>query len=300
MRSLTSFLLLAPLAASASPRRTVLAMGTTLAWEGRVAPAVQARAFAAVSALEARCSTWLPESLWSRLNGGGPVALPAEDLALLRRVQGLSRATGGAFDPVLGRLVAAWGLRTGARVPEAAELEAARAASGADLLVLGEGVAELRAGAALEEGGFLKGHALDLMAGLAREGGTRSGLLDFGGQLLAWGPARAVSLADPSDRQRPRLSLRLRNASVSTSGTSERGRHLLDPRTGRPCEAWGSVAVVRPTGLEADVLSTALYVLGPTQGFAWAEAHGVAAAFLLKDGGLRATAPFRALQIPLP
>jgi thiamine biosynthesis lipoprotein len=151
-------------------------------------------------------------------------------------------------------------------------------------------------GAWLEEGGFLKGHALDRVREKLVEGGAGSGLLDFGGQLLAWGRAEAVAVADPTDRQRPRLTFPLANASVSTSGTSERGRHLLDPRTGQPCEAWGSVAVVRPTGLEADVLSTALYVMGPTLGLAWAEAHGVAAAFLPNDGPVLLTAPFRALQ----
>ena len=295
-RFLTPLLLLAPLAASAPTRRTVLAMGTTLTWEGKASVEAQTRAFAAVRALEARCSTWQPGSLWSRLNAGETLSLPPEDLALLRRVADLAQATEGAFDPVLGRLVAAWGLRSGGRTPEPAELDAARRAAGLAHLELEEAGVRLRKGAALEEGGFLKGHALDLMAMELRAGGARSGLLDFGGQLLAWGSARPVSLADPQDRQRPRCSIRLRNASLSTSGTSERGRHLLDPRTGRPCEAWGSVAVVRPTGLEADVLSTALYVLGPERGLAWAEAHRVAAAFLLNDGTVKLTAPFRAFH----
>ena len=83
---------------------------------------------------------------------------------------------------------------------------------------------------------------------------------------------------------------------MSGSGTSERGRHILDPRSGNPCPSWGSTAVVAPKALTADVLSTALYVLGPDAGFAWAERHGVAAAFLLNDGGLRMTRAFRSLN----
>lgn len=296
MRALVPLLLLAPLVAGTPTRRTVLVMGTSFSWEGKAPAAVQAQAFAELEGLEARCSTWRPGSAWSRLNAGEAVVLPAEDRALLRQVAALGRATGGAFDPVLGRLIAAWGLRTGGRTPDEAELASARAASGlAHLHLEGESV-RLEGDAWLEEGGFLKGRALDLVAGLARKAQVSGGLLDFGGQLLAWGPARTVSLADPRDRQRPRLSLRLHRASVSTSGTSERGRHLLDPRTGRPCEAWGSVAVVRATGLEADVLSTALYVLGPEAGLAWAEARGVAAAFLLNDGSVRLSAPFRSLH----
>jgi thiamine biosynthesis lipoprotein len=287
-------LIVAPTPAPAE--RTLLAMGTTLTLRvvGGVA-AVEA-ALVDVAELEARCSTWRSESLWSRLNAGEGVVLPEEDRDLLAKVANLARQTEGTFDPVLGRLIQAWGLRTGGRVPTEEELAEARSASGLDHLQGLPGGVSLHGGAWLEEGGFLKGHALDRLATRLRRGGASAGLLDFGGQLLAWGAPHRVDLADPKDRQRPRLTLRLRNASLSTSGTSERGRHILDPRTGRPCESWGSVAVVRPTGLEADVLSTALYVMGPDRGTAWAEAHGVAAAFLLNDGSVRLTAPFRALH----
>ncbi len=287
-------LILAP--TPAPGERTLLAMGTTLTLRVVGGVAAVEPALADVAELEARCSTWRPESPWSRLNAGEVVDLPEGDRTLLARVVALGRWTEGAFDPVVGRLVHAWGARTGGRVPTEAELAEARTASGVNHLQGLPGGVSLQDGAWLEEGGFLKGHALDRLATRLRQGGASSGLLDFGGQLLAWGAPRRVDLADPKDRQRPRLTLRLRNASLSTSGTSERGRHILDPRTGRPCEAWGSVAVVRATGLEADVLSTALYVMGPDRGTAWAEAHGVAAAFLLNDGTVRLTAPFRALH----
>lgn len=284
-----------PGAAQAPTQRAVLAMGTTLTLSVKGRTQGVEPALATVAELEARCSTWRPESLWSRFNAGTAGPLPEGDQALLRQVMTASKATEGCFDPALGRLIEAWGLRAGLRVPSPEILTAARAASGLDHLQEGPGGLQLTDGAWLEEGGFLKGHALDLMREKLVKGGATAGLLDFGGQLLVWGAAKAVSLADPKDRQRPRLSFRLRNASVSTSGASERGRHILDPRTGQPCEAWGSAVALRPTGLEADIFSTALYVMGPDRGLAWAEAHGVAAAFLLNDGTVRLTAPFRAL-----
>ena len=298
-----AFLPLVPvLAMTLGLDRTVLAMGTRLRihLEGSGDPGSGSEAaLREASRIEVACSTWDPASPWSRLNaaGGRPVALDGEWLDLLAEVQAWQVCTEGAFDPALGALMKAWGIRQGGhRRPTALELERARQASGSSLLVLDRKAGTARLldpAAALEEGGFLKGYALDRMRAVAAR---PSGLLDFGGQLLAWGHPVEAAIADPLDRQRPRLTILLKDASLSSSGTSERGRHILDPRTGEPCPAWGSVAVVASEGLTADILSTALYVLGPERGLAWAERHGTAAAFLLNDGTIRQSSAFRDLH----
>jgi len=287
--------------------RTVLAMGTELRLHlegaGDLGRASEA-ALAESSRIEAACSTWNPASDWSRLNAaqGAPIHLTAEWIQLLEQIRTWNLRTGGAFDPVLMALMQAWGVREGGRTPDATALTAARRASGGGLLELDavHGTARLRhPGAGLEEGGFLKGYALDAMR---RATATPAGWLDFGGQVLAWGRPCAVDIADPQDRHRVRCTISLKGASLSCSGTSERGRHILDPRSGEPCPAWGGTAVVAAEALTADVLSTALYVLGPDTGLAWAERHQVAAAFLLNDGSVRMTRAFRALNptlIPL-
>ncbi|HEX9081607.1 MAG TPA: FAD:protein FMN transferase [Holophagaceae bacterium] len=298
-----AFLLGLPAVLAAQPRdRTVLAMGTRLSLHlegpGDLEKASEA-ALDESARIESACSTWNPASAWSGLNaaGGRPVPLAREWLDLLGTAQAWQVRTGGAFDPVLMALMRVWDIRGGGGhrpTPEA--VSRALRASGSRLLVLDRraGTARLRDSAAgVEEGGFLKGYALDRMRVVA---GTPSGLLDFGGQLLAWGRPVEASVADPRDRRRARLSLHLKDASLACSGTSERGRHLLDPRTGRRCPAWGSVAVVAPDGLTADILSTALYVLGPDQGLAWADRHRTAAAFLLNDGTIRESTAFRSLN----
>jgi len=281
--------------------RTALAMGTELRihleGNGDLDKASEA-ALAEAARIEAACSTWNPASSWSRLNAsqGAPVVLAREWIDLLDRIQTWNLRTGGAFDPVLMALIQAWGTRGGGRTPGPEALAEARRASGSALLVLDRraGTARLlhpRAG--VEEGGFLKGYALDAMRKVS---GVPVGWMDFGGQILTWGRPLTVDIADPQDRKLPRCTLALNTASLSCSGTSERGRHLLDPRSGQPCPAWGSTAVVAPDGLSADVLSTALFVLGPVQGLVWAERHEVAAAFLLNDGQIRMTRAFLSLR----
>jgi FAD:protein FMN transferase len=292
--------------APARLERTVYAMGTQLRLEveGPSEEVLRAATEAAIresERIEAACSTWRQDSAWSRLNAahGAEVPLDGEWLTLLDTILAWNRSTEGAFDPVLGALIHTWGLRHGGRTPSASELHAAREASGASLLLLdrGRGVARLRhPQAAVEEGGFLKGYALDRMAAVLRRSGVQAALLDFGGQLLAYGRPRAASLAAPEDRQRRTLELELREGSLSSSGTSEHGRHILDPATGERCPAWGSTAVLASEGLAADVLSTALYVLGPDRGLAWADRHQVAAVFQRPGQPPLLSERFRALQ----
>lgn len=290
-------LLPALLGAAPAPERVVLAMGTRL--ELRIGdPAAQERALAAVARVEAWGSTWQPGTAFDRLNraNGAWVDLPSEALETLQRAFRLGEATGGAFDPLLGPLVAAWGLRSGGGSPSTEALDAARAAAGRhhlDLDVPGRRARLRHPQAAVEEGGFLKGLALDEARTAAA---TPSGLLDFGGQVLAWGPARSVSVAHPGRRGQALFDVLIANASLAVSGCSERGAHLLDPRTGRPAADWGAAAVVHPSAFEADALSTALFVMGPEAGYRWAAARNLAAAFLFHDGTRRRTPAFARLE----
>ncbi len=303
---MTFALLIASVAPAQEPgcHREVLAMGTRLSLrlEGAPEAALAAASNDAIdecARIESACSTWRPESAWSRLNSAGSsMALEAEWLALLSKAQQWNERTEGAFDPVLGCLLACYGVRSGGRTPSAAELRAARGSSGSRRLHLdpARGMARLDQGAAVEEGGFVKGYALDRMKDQITRAGISSGLLDFGGQLLAFGKTAEVAIADPKDRTPSRFSIPLQDASLASSGFSEHGRHIVDPRSGLLCEDWGSVSVVAASGLDADCISTGLYVMGPDKGLAWSQRHHIAAIFLLNNGQARMSPAFAALH----
>lgn len=256
-----------------------------------------------IERVEALLSTWRADTPLARLNAaapGAPVSVPKELFALLKNIFEWEKKTDGAFDPAIFPLVTAWGLRTGGRIPDATTLARARAASRAALFTFEESsfrVIRRDALAGIDEGAWGKGWALDRAAEAARTAGSTSFVLDLGGQVLAFGQETTVAVAHPRDRARTLATLRLKDASASTSGNSERslvvnGRrigHLLVPRTGEPARDFGSVTVVAPSGLTADVLSTAFFVLGPEKGLALSQrlrASGVTheALFFLEGG----------------
>jgi len=291
----------AQIAPPAAMDREVLAMGTRFALHLEGGPQAAEILLAEVARIEAAGSTWRQDSVFSRLNGAGgkTVVLDAEWIQLLGRVQAWSHDTAGAFDPVLGSLIKAWGLRVGGRVPSDQEWLEAKEAAGSALLHIDAQAQTLQlshAQAGIEEGGFLKGYALDAARTEAERSGARRGVLNLGGQVLAWGRPFETEIAHPRHRNQAVLRISLTNASLSSTGCSERGRHILDPRTGSPCPDWGAISVICPSALDADVLSTALYVMGPEQGFAWAETRNLAAAFLSHHGPIRTTSALRALN----
>lgn len=246
-------------------------------------------------------STWRQDTELSRLNRapvGEAQPVSEELLALLREARDWSEATGGAFDPVIGALVDAWDLRGEGRRPTPEELEAARAASGFGVLRLdpaGSTVTRLLQAAWLDSGGFGKGVALRRAARWLRSLGIGEGILDFGGQILALGGPEGgweVAVAHPARREDAVALLRVSDRSVATSGASERfvnvaGEvvgHVLDPRTGEPVPPWGSVTVVAEDPVAADVLSTALFVMGPEEALRWAEGRQRYGVLVLTNG----------------
>ena len=306
---------LAGLAARPWVIRESFFMGTTLAIsvssESRRA-SLQAldSAFAQVRRIDDVLNDWRKDTDLARLNDAPPgewATVGPALAAVLAEVAEWTRSTGGTFDPGIGALVDAWDLRGRGRIPTDQSLDSARASTGLLRFALSavkpDGSAVLRRPSLaswIDAGGFGKGAALRAAQEQLESAGVRGAILNFGGQVVALGDTTLmVDVANPNDRFVPVARLRLRNASASTTGQSERfvevdGRrfgHVIDPRTGIPAPAWGSVTVVHPDPMVADILSTALFVMGPREGAHWADEHGFAALFLLALGDSVETLP---------
>lgn len=294
--------------AQAAPQtvRAQYLMGTVCEISSDGANPVTTEAFEEIARVESMLSTWKPQSELARLNQspvGQPAELSEELFALLSRALSWSVRTGGTFNPLVGRLVDVWGLRTGGAVPDAATLSAARDSARLDQVTLNAGrhTIQRHTDTWFEEGAFGKGYALDRAIALLRHRGVSQATINFGGQLAFFGQTSSlIEIASPEDRTQPIVRLRFPAGSVSTSGGSEktfsaRGRsfiHIVDPRSGEALPPRGSVTVFSPGAFDADVLSTALFVLGPDEGIPWAEANGVAVLYLLPDR--RGSITFRA------
>ena len=283
-------------------------MGTSLHARVRAADRAEGHAllegvFQGVRGMGLMLSTWRPDTDLARLNASppmSPVPLPTRAFDIVKAAFDWHIRTSGAFDATVGPLIDAWDLRWSGRWPTDAEITAALAATGSERFVVDPAartVARMSPASWIDAGAFGKGAALREAERVLREKGVQLALLNFGGQLLAIGRAPSgraweVVVADPARRGLRAQQLELGDLSVATTSQSERfveaaGRrvgHVLDPRTGRPVRPWGSVTVAAADPLIADILSTALFVLGPEAGYRWVDSRGdVGVLFLIRQ-----------------
>jgi thiamine biosynthesis lipoprotein len=115
----------------------------------------------------------------------------------------------------------------------------------------------------LDLGAIGKGFALDRMAEVLREWDCPAFLLVAGGSSILAGDAPAgtagwsCGLGDDNSPQR----YWLKNCSLSGSGLTVKGQHILDPRTGRTGDRRFRAWALADTAAESDALSTAAMVL---------------------------------------
>jgi FAD:protein FMN transferase len=116
-------------------------------------------------------------------------------------------------------------------------------------------------------GAIGKGFALDRMAELLREWDCPAFLLVAGGSSILAGdatpgtPGWLCGLGENNSSER----YWLKNCSLSGSGLAVKGKHILDPLTGRPTQRQNRAWALADTAAESDALSTAAMVLPETE-----------------------------------
>lgn len=284
--------------------RAGVAFGTTVAMTvaGLHAPTLERSlddAFRAIHAVERASSVYRADSDLSRLNREGRIAIPAPHLVtLLHYASGLSRDTDGAFDVTVQPL---WDLWSGTHVrgerPSPADLRKTLARiDWRGVAVTPDLITFDRPGMAVTLNGINQGYAADVVMAAFVSRGIEHAFVDTGefGARGTHPDGRAWRLGVVSPRDTTRLAFTIDpfRRFAATSGDYEtffspdlKDHHIFDPRTGYSPRDWSSITVQASSGLEADGLSTALFVLGHERGRALLAARpGSSARYFAKDG----------------
>jgi thiamine biosynthesis lipoprotein len=151
------------------------------------------------------------------------------------------------------------------------------------------GYFDINAGGTLDPSGYVKGWAVQRACDRLRSEGSANHCLNAGGDVYVRGTPRGrqtwrVGIRHPWEPLRTAWILEVTDMAVATSGTYERGLHVIDPFTGRPAADLRSVTVVGPELGTADAYATAALAMG-LAGIDWLAAlPGHECAVVTEDG----------------
>lgn len=227
-----------------------------------------------------------PGSDISRLNAGsGRIAVDPRTADIIARMKAFHEAE-PSFDFTIGPVSYLW--KGASRLPLQDEIEDAMAHVGAGkVLVDGDTVVKDDPFAQVDVGGAAKGYVADVLADLLRARQVSCADIDLGGNLFLLGshpegrPWR-VSVKVPEGIAVDPIVVEVTDGAAVTSGSYERYveiggvryQHIVDARTGWPCESdVVSATAFSPSALKADLLATTACLLGSGGLLGLAERH---------------------------
>ena len=245
-------------------------------------------AYQEIRRLEALISSWQEGSQTTEVNrqaGIQPVQVNDELFELTRRALKVSNWTNGAFDITFSSMYNVWNFKgenlsppdpeTIKRHLQYVDYQKVKIDPNKKTVFLPE------KGMRIGFGAIGKGLAANGAARVLKEHGFKNGLVDAGGDLMAFGldvtgqPWR-IGIVHPRAEGKLIMELRLTDQAIVTSGDYERyfiyeGKrygHIINPKTGWPVDHLRSVTVICPDAELADALATAVFVMGAEEGLA--------------------------------
>ncbi len=275
----------------------------------RAAEEIRDEVFAEIERLEKQFSRSVEESDVVAVNdqaGRRPVTVSPEVFHVTKEALNYAELSDGAFDPTVAPLTDLWGFfseegfpEQDYRVPQSAEIEYALQLVDYSLVEIDPDKQTIylpQSGMGLELGGIAKGFIVDRSLEILSEAGVKHAYVNAGDIGLLGtrpdGEPWRIGVRNPRDERDMIAVLPLADKAVDTSGDYERAfeedgvkyHHILDPATGMPARELASVTVIAETTMEADVLSTAAFVLGTKRGMDFIEQiHGAEAIFVTPE-----------------
>lgn len=248
--------------------------------------------------LEQELSRFTPNSDIARINNlaaNQPLCLGLDAFECLKLSKQISTETNGAFDVTIGPLMKCWlNSDKTLRSPSTEELAVARRHVGMALLDLDEAQHTVTLQASpmhVDLGAVGKGYAVDVMTNLLREWEIEMALIHGGrSSVFALGapPEKSgwpLTLSHPQRHGEILNYLTLRDQAISGSGL-QKGRHIINPRTGEPLSGVRATWVITPDAATSDAVSTAFMNMTPEEISAYCEQHReVRALLIMQDDG---------------
>ncbi len=285
--------------------KTRLAMGTFVAMTAIHPSRDQAEeafglAFDEVNRLSGLLSRHSPSSPVSSLNNTGLLEdSPAEVQEVVARALYFNLETGGSFDISVKPLLDLYQNSFESNVsPDEDEIKRAVALIGSKHIRIQDRTISLaRENMEITLDGIAKGYIVDRASDILRTNGIDNHLINAGGDIKTSGTAAkgkewTVAIQDPDKKGAYPDVIKLFDGAIATSGNYEVFydqekvfHHIVNPYTGLSPQLSASVSITASTVMDADALSTAVFVLEPDAGISFIDSRPQCEGFVIDRGG---------------
>jgi thiamine biosynthesis lipoprotein len=253
-------------------------------------------------------SNWIDDSEISRFNrleSTDWFEVSPETAKVIAESIRISQDSKGAFDVTVAPLIDAWGFGPVGREvdpPDEQQLERLKAIIGSEKLASRTEPAAIKktdAEVTVNLSAIAKGAGVDAVAEYLESQGVTAYLVEIGGEIRVAGlkpngEKWRVGIERPNETGRSlQNAVSLTDQAMATSGDyrnfieyeGKKYSHTIDPRELKPItHELASVTVLAANCLQADAWATALMVMGPANGYDWAEDRGMAVLMLIHAG----------------
>ncbi|MCL4385639.1 MAG: FAD:protein FMN transferase [Actinobacteria bacterium] len=238
--------------------------------------------FAKIDEISKIASNYDKESAVSKLNKDGFIEnAPKELVEIIQLSKDYNKITSGAFDITVDPILTLWskGLWKESKETQQQKISEALKLTGSDKIIIeGNNIKFTQSGMSVTLGGIAKGYIVDKVLEVLKNNGINNTLVNAGGDIATLGAKPDgglwhISLENPDNTSEKIVEFAFAGKAIATSGNYYRyfdpekeAAHIIDPRTGYTANKCISSTIIADNATIADILATAVFVLGPEDG----------------------------------
>ena len=238
-------------------------------------------------------------SIVNNLKKGEELTISPQLFGVLAETRRVSVITNGYFDITILPVIRLWKkAKEESKMPSDENIKSILQRVGLSAWSLNKEHASikfLKDGVKIDLGGIAKGYVVDAGIISLVKSGVKNAIINAGGDMYCLGKtAWKIGIRDPGNTENITSAILVSNRGVATSGSYERYfeingnnySHIIDPKSGYPVNNdIESVTTIAESCMLADVLSTAVFVVGSERGMELIESIKDAECIIIEKGG---------------
>ncbi len=240
-------------------------------------------------------------STLSKLNENYSLEVSDDFKMILNETIDACHISGNRYDPSSGKLIDLWSINNENHIATKEEVEDAKKYIGCEDIKIEGNKVSMPKGYKLDFGSIVKGYAADELESFLKSKEVYSSILNLGGNIQTIGlkpneEDYKIAIMKPeiyNFTNENAMLMDIGSKAVVTSGINQRffekdGKiyhHIIDAIDGYPVDnGLASVTIIADEGIDADTLSTVVFIMGLEEGYKYIESlDGIEAVFITRD-----------------